>query len=128
MASAGVDLLIGKVVSLLKNEASLLTDVCYELGELQSELESMRSFLLDAELMTQQTEIQRIWVSQLRDTTLEIEYIISEFNYHMNKQNVFPGLEGSCVVLTTRLKGVASFGFRIPSHVYHIQLLTENEA
>ncbi|KAJ7949773.1 Disease resistance protein [Quillaja saponaria] len=89
MASAGVDLLIGKVVSLLENEASLLADVRDELGELQSELESMRSFLLDAERRsqrTEQTESQRTCVSQVRDTALEIEEIISEFNYHMNKQ------------------------------------------
>ncbi|KAJ7949796.1 Disease resistance protein [Quillaja saponaria] len=88
MASAGVDL--GKVVSLLENEASLLADVGDELGELQSELESMRSFLLDAQRRsqrTEQTESQRTCVSQVRDTALEIEEIISEFNYHMNKQN-----------------------------------------
>ncbi|KAJ7949798.1 Disease resistance protein [Quillaja saponaria] len=89
MASAGVDLLIGKVVSLLENEASLLADARDELGELQSELERMRSFLLDAERrsqQTQQTESQRTCVWQVRDTALEIKEIISEFNYHMNKQ------------------------------------------
>ncbi|KAJ7949790.1 Disease resistance protein [Quillaja saponaria] len=89
MASPGVDLLIGKVVTLLENEASLLANVRDELRELQSELESMRSFLLDAERkfqQTQQAECQRTCVSQVRDTALEIEEIISEFNYHMNKQ------------------------------------------
>ncbi|KAJ7949800.1 Disease resistance protein [Quillaja saponaria] len=89
MASAGVDLLIGKIVSLLENEASLLADVCDELREMHSELESMRYFLLDAERrsqQTQQTESQRTSVWQVRDTALEIEEIISEFNYHMNKQ------------------------------------------
>ncbi|KAJ7949795.1 Disease resistance protein [Quillaja saponaria] len=89
MASPGVDLLIGKIVSLLENEASLLAGVRDELGDLQSELESMRSFLLDAERRsqrTEQTESQRTCVSQVRDTALEIEEIISEFNYYMNKQ------------------------------------------
>ncbi|KAJ7949797.1 Disease resistance protein [Quillaja saponaria] len=38
------------------------------------------------------------------------------------------GLEGSRVVLTTRHEDVASFGFGLPSHIYHIRPLTENEA
>ncbi|XVF42767.1 hypothetical protein PTKIN_Ptkin01aG0390900 [Pterospermum kingtungense] len=47
MASSAVDLLLGKIVSILENEASLLSGVRDEIIEIKLELNSMRSFLED---------------------------------------------------------------------------------
>ncbi|KAL7205143.1 hypothetical protein ACSBR2_018130 [Camellia fascicularis] len=88
MASAAVDLLIGRIVSLLENEASLIGGVRDELNQLQQELSSMRSFLKDADRTTAQTEGEKTWVDNVRDLTYKAEIIIDEFMYHMNKQEV----------------------------------------
>ncbi|KAL7235147.1 hypothetical protein ACSBR1_018609 [Camellia fascicularis] len=88
MASAAVDLLIGRIVSALENEASLIGGVRDELNQLQQELSSMRSFLKDPDRTTAQTEGEKTWVDNVRDLTYKAENIIDEFMYHMNKQEV----------------------------------------
>lgn len=49
MASATIDLLISKLVSVLENEASLLLGIGDEIYKIKMELISMRSFLEDAD-------------------------------------------------------------------------------
>ncbi|KAL7235050.1 hypothetical protein ACSBR1_018518 [Camellia fascicularis] len=88
MASAAVDLLIGRIVSALANEASLIGGVRAELNQLRQELSGMRSFLKDADRTTAQTEGEKTWVDNVRDLTYKAENIIDEFMYHMNKQEV----------------------------------------
>ncbi|KAL7205167.1 hypothetical protein ACSBR2_018154 [Camellia fascicularis] len=88
MALAAVDLLIGRIVSTLQSEASLIGGVRDELNQLRQELSSMRSFLKDADRTTAQTEGEKNWVDNVRDLTNKAENIIDEFMYHMNKQEV----------------------------------------
>ncbi|XP_028052859.1 disease resistance protein RPM1-like isoform X1 [Camellia sinensis] len=88
MALAAVDLLIGRIVSALQSEASLIGGVRDELNQLQQELKSMKSFLEDADRTTAQTEGEKTWVDNVRDLTYKAENIIDEFMYHMNKQEV----------------------------------------
>ncbi|GMP40424.1 hypothetical protein CsSME_00010879 [Camellia sinensis var. sinensis] len=88
MALAAVDLLIGRIVSALQSEASLIGGVRDELNQLQQELSSMKSFLKDAGRTTAQTEGEKTWVDNVRDLTYKAENIIDEFMYHMNKQEV----------------------------------------
>ncbi|KAI8027082.1 Disease resistance protein RPM1 [Camellia lanceoleosa] len=88
MALAAVDLLIGRIVSALESEASLIGGVRDELNQLQQELSSMKSFLKDADRTTAQTEAEKNWVDNVRDLTYKAENIIDEFMYHMNKQEV----------------------------------------
>ncbi|KAL7205169.1 hypothetical protein ACSBR2_018156 [Camellia fascicularis] len=88
MASPGVDLLIGRIVSALGSAASLIGGVRDELNQLQQELSSMRSFLKDADRTTTQTEGEKTWVDNVRDLTYKAEIIIDEFMYHMSKQEV----------------------------------------
>ncbi|KAK2997691.1 hypothetical protein RJ639_025936 [Escallonia herrerae] len=85
MALVGVDLMIGKIVSILENEASLLGGVYDELDELKRELKSMRSCLDDADRKRVLTQGEKTWVEDVRDMCNPVENIIEEFIYHMNK-------------------------------------------
>ncbi|XP_059668827.1 disease resistance protein RPM1-like [Cornus florida] len=86
MASATVDLLIGKIVSVLENEASLIGGVDAELKNLKNELGWMSSFLQDFYKKDGLTEVENSWVEEVRGMSYRVENIIDEFMYHMNKQ------------------------------------------
>ncbi|KAK2977917.1 hypothetical protein RJ640_000921 [Escallonia rubra] len=77
--------MIGKIVSILENEASLLGGVYDELNELKRELKSMRSCLEDADRKKVLTQGEKSWVEDVRDMCNPVEDIIEEFIYHMNK-------------------------------------------
>ncbi|CAL5380828.1 unnamed protein product [Camellia sinensis] len=89
MALAAVGLLIGRIVSALEDEASLIGGVQDELIQLNHELTSMRAFLEDADKTTIQTEGEKTWVANVRDLAYEVEDIIDEYMYYMNKQKVY---------------------------------------
>ncbi|KAL7204698.1 hypothetical protein ACSBR2_017743 [Camellia fascicularis] len=86
MALATVGLLIGRIVSALENNASLIGGVHDELNQLKHELASMRSFLEDADKTTVQTEGEKTGVANIRDLAYEVEDIIDKFIYCMNQQ------------------------------------------
>ncbi|KAL7205166.1 hypothetical protein ACSBR2_018153 [Camellia fascicularis] len=85
MALAAVGLLIGRIVSALENEASLIGGVRDELNQLKHEFASMRSFLEDADKMIVQTQGEKT-LANVRDLVYEVEDIIDEFIYCMNQQ------------------------------------------
>ncbi|KAL7235119.1 hypothetical protein ACSBR1_018582 [Camellia fascicularis] len=89
MALAAVGHLIGRIVSALENEASSIGGVRDELNQLKLEFTSMRAFLEDADKTTVQTEGEKTWVANVRDLAHEVEDIIDEYMYHMNKQKVY---------------------------------------
>ncbi|KAL7235110.1 hypothetical protein ACSBR1_018573 [Camellia fascicularis] len=89
MALSAVGLVIGRIVSALENEASLIGGVRDELNQLKLEFASMRSFLEDADKTTVQTEGEKTWVANVRDLAYEVEDIIDEYMYYMNKQKVY---------------------------------------
>ncbi|KAK2970632.1 hypothetical protein RJ640_017009 [Escallonia rubra] len=77
--------MIGKIVSILENEASLLGGVYDELDELKRELKGMRSCLEDADTKRALTQGEKSWVEDVRDMCNPVEDILEEFIYHMNK-------------------------------------------
>ncbi|KAK3023939.1 hypothetical protein RJ639_044702 [Escallonia herrerae] len=85
MALVGLDLMIGKVASILENEASLLRGVYEELDELKRELKSMRSCLEDADRKRVLPQGEKSWVEDVRDMCNPVEDIIEEFIYNPNK-------------------------------------------
>ncbi|KAK2999950.1 hypothetical protein RJ639_024404 [Escallonia herrerae] len=85
MAFVGVDFLIGELVSILENEISLTGGIYDELDELKRELSSMRSFLEDTERKNGLSQVEKVWVEDVRDMCYPVEDIIDEFMYHMNK-------------------------------------------
>ncbi|KAK9944168.1 hypothetical protein M0R45_009746 [Rubus argutus] len=86
MASAAVDLLLGKIVSFLDDEVSLLGGVHDELEEIKCELLTMKAFLEDAERKGVLSEVEKTWVANVRDVSVDVEDFIDEFTYHINKQ------------------------------------------
>ncbi|KAL7205141.1 hypothetical protein ACSBR2_018128 [Camellia fascicularis] len=89
MALSAVGLVTGRIVSALENEASLIGGVRDELNQLNHELTSMRSFLEDANKTIVQTKGEKTWVANVRDLAYEVEDIIDEYMYYMNKQKVY---------------------------------------
>ncbi|KAK9001648.1 hypothetical protein V6N11_083427 [Hibiscus sabdariffa] len=87
--SSAVDLITGKVVSLIEHEASLLTKVGAEINEIKLELKAMKAFLDDADRrpgVVASNETDNQWVENVRDIAYEVEDVIHEFMYHFNKQ------------------------------------------
>ncbi|KAK3005474.1 hypothetical protein RJ639_016340 [Escallonia herrerae] len=77
MALVGVHLMIGKIVSILENEASLLGGVYDELDELKRERKGMRSGLEDADRKRVLTQGEKSWVEDVRDICNPVEDISS---------------------------------------------------
>lgn len=86
MASAGVDLLIGKIGSFLESRVPLLGGVGDELEHLRRQLLTMKAFLEDAERNGALSEVDETWVANVRDLSIDVEDIIDEFKYHENEQ------------------------------------------
>ncbi|KAK9001661.1 hypothetical protein V6N11_083440 [Hibiscus sabdariffa] len=92
--SSAVDLITGKVVSVLENEASLLTEVGAEIDEIKLELISMKAFLDDADRRSgvePTNETDSRWVENVRDIASEVEDVVDEFMYHFSKQQQWRG-------------------------------------
>ncbi|XP_040364476.1 disease resistance protein RPM1 [Rosa chinensis] len=86
MASAAIDLLLGKIVSFLDDQLSLLGGVHDELEEIKRELIVMKDFLEDAERTGVVSEVEKTWVANVRDVSVNVEDFIDEFTYHINNQ------------------------------------------
>ncbi|XP_034229206.1 disease resistance protein RPM1-like [Prunus dulcis] len=86
MASATTDLLIGKIVGILENEASAIAGFGDQVDEIKQELLYMKSFLQDAEGKEPHTEGEKTWVTMVRNLTFKAEVIIDKFMYDMYEQ------------------------------------------
>ncbi|XVF69272.1 hypothetical protein PTKIN_Ptkin11bG0067700 [Pterospermum kingtungense] len=80
-----VDLIIGKLISLLENEASSLSGVADEIREVKLLLRSIRSFLVDVDIAGTNSQTQKDWLKDVQDLAVEVEDTIDEFTYHVNK-------------------------------------------
>nr|XP_024934947.2 disease resistance protein RPM1-like [Ziziphus jujuba var. spinosa]XP_024934948.2 disease resistance protein RPM1-like [Ziziphus jujuba var. spinosa]XP_024934950.2 disease resistance protein RPM1-like [Ziziphus jujuba var. spinosa]XP_024934951.2 disease resistance protein RPM1-like [Ziziphus jujuba var. spinosa]XP_048320147.1 disease resistance protein RPM1-like [Ziziphus jujuba var. spinosa]XP_048320148.1 disease resistance protein RPM1-like [Ziziphus jujuba var. spinosa] len=87
MATAGIDILIGRILSLIENEISLYEGVHKEVEKIKHELLTMKSFLEDTKSKgAHDGEVWKTWVTNLRDMAHDVEEIVDEFNYHLSKQ------------------------------------------
>ncbi|XP_017976946.1 PREDICTED: disease resistance protein RPM1 [Theobroma cacao] len=87
MALSATDLLLGRILSIMENEASLLSGVHDEINELKLELTSMRSFLEDADrTRVVQSKAENDWVVGVREIAHQVEDIIDKYMYDMNRQ------------------------------------------
>lgn len=58
-----------------------------EVGKIKRELLNMKSFLEDTKSKgAHDSEVWKIWVANVRDMAHDVEEIVDEFNYHLNKQ------------------------------------------
>ncbi|GMJ03681.1 RESISTANCE TO PSEUDOMONAS SYRINGAE 3, RESISTANCE TO P. SYRINGAE PV MACULICOLA 1 [Hibiscus trionum] len=87
--SSSLDPITSKVISVLENEASLLTEVGAEIDEIKLELKAIRAFLEDADRrlgVVPFSETDKQWLASVRDIAYEVEDAVDEFMYHFNKQ------------------------------------------
>ena len=85
MADGAVNFLLEKLTRILVQKASLLGEGQGEIDEIRLELESIRSFLRDAERRKERSESVETWVRQVREVAYEIEDIVDEFLYHKER-------------------------------------------
>lgn len=78
-------LVLESLSSFLAQEAALAGGLGYELCEIKMELESINSFLVDADQRKDNNEVVRPWVNQVRDVAFDIEDIIDEFMYRKDR-------------------------------------------
>ncbi|PRQ50622.1 putative P-loop containing nucleoside triphosphate hydrolase, leucine-rich repeat domain, L [Rosa chinensis] len=83
MVSAAQDLLLGKIVAILENEASSIVGVRDKVDDIKQELVSMKAFLKDAEGKKAQTEGGEAWITSVRDSVYDVEDTIDEFTYRI---------------------------------------------
>ncbi|KAE8705699.1 Detected protein of unknown function [Hibiscus syriacus] len=86
MSSSSVGFVLGRLITLLQNEASSLLRVPDEIREMKLLLESMSSFLVDADRVGAGSQIQKVSVKNVRELAYEVEDVIDEFTYHENKR------------------------------------------
>lgn len=84
MASIAVKVVVEKLASLLAQEAQFLGGVRRGVGELRGDLESMRSFLHDAESSIETEKGLETWVKQVRDAAHDTEDILDEFSLRLS--------------------------------------------
>ncbi|CBI28455.3 unnamed protein product, partial [Vitis vinifera] len=94
MADGAVNFLLEKLTTILVQKASLLGEAQGEIDEIKLELESMRSFLRDAERRKERSESVETWVRQVREVAYEIEDIVDEFLHHKERCWHGDGLKG----------------------------------
>ncbi|KAF7124003.1 hypothetical protein RHSIM_Rhsim12G0122700 [Rhododendron simsii] len=84
MASIAVKVVVEKLASLLAQEAQFLGGVRRGVSELRDDLESMRSFLHDAESRIETENGVKTWVKQVRDAAHDTEDILDEFSLRLS--------------------------------------------
>ncbi|GMY30825.1 isoform 2 of disease resistance protein rpp8 [Fagus crenata] len=87
MAETVVSPLIDKLISLLTQEAELLSGIDGEVADIKDELESIQSFLKDADARAaaeeDMSEGVKTWVKQLREVALCIDVFIDKYLLQM---------------------------------------------
>ncbi|XP_020536941.1 disease resistance protein RPM1 isoform X2 [Jatropha curcas] len=120
MATAAIlQHLIDIILSALKNEASLLGGIYDKFYNLRRELESMKSFLEDAERKQLKSEGEKTWVANVRDIAYQVEDIIDEFMYFVHQQHSRGGFS-QLFHQTVRIPKVFWLRHRIASKLQNI--------
>ncbi|KAG5530932.1 hypothetical protein RHGRI_025768 [Rhododendron griersonianum] len=84
MAMIAVVVVVEKLATLLAEEAQFLGGVRRGVSELRDDLESMRSFLQDAESRTETEKGVETWVKQVRDVAYDTEDILDEYSFRLS--------------------------------------------
>ncbi|KAL3497696.1 hypothetical protein ACH5RR_040428 [Cinchona calisaya] len=82
MADGSVNYLLDKLTTILVQNVSLLGNAQNEIEKIKVELESMKSFLKDAEKRKGRNESVETWVRQVREVAIEVENTVDEFIHY----------------------------------------------
>ena len=108
MAETVVSSLIDRLVPLLAQEAILLRGIHGEVVDIKDELESIQSFLKDADARAaaeDTSEGVKIWVKQVREVALRIDVAIDRYLLHVAQHGPHrPGFTGFVHKTTHSLK------------------------
>ncbi|XXG72451.1 hypothetical protein AAC387_Pa07g1544 [Persea americana] len=86
MADGAVRFLLQTIGSLLGKEAFMLGSLPRDLEYMKSKLEIIQSFLKDSDSSKESSSSKkRTWTRQLNDVVYDVEDLIDEFIYHMDK-------------------------------------------
>ncbi|XP_042478856.1 disease resistance protein RPM1-like [Macadamia integrifolia] len=86
LAQAVVQVLSERILLLLVTEGNLVMGARREFKSIGDELESMKSFLRDADRRSATEREVETWIEQVRDAAYNVEDIIDEFLYRMDSQ------------------------------------------
>lgn len=86
-----VEVVLEKITTLLIEEAQLLGNICREIEELRDDLETMKSFLFDAEERSENDQGVRTWVNQVREAAYDVEDVLEEFFLKLKPSQKSPG-------------------------------------
>ncbi|EEF30139.1 conserved hypothetical protein [Ricinus communis] len=107
MAAPAVGWAINKLDTLLTGEVKLLRNVHTELQGIRDELESIESFLKDADLWFYQENVDsrfKTWVKQVARVAFQIEDVIDEYMLHVARHRDQHGFLHKITRLVTKLK------------------------
>ncbi|XP_043694569.1 disease resistance protein RPM1 [Telopea speciosissima] len=85
VAQPVVQVLLEKIFLFLETEGALVVGAREEFKAISDELESMKSFLRDADRRSETEEEVQTWVAQVRDAAYSVEDIIDEFMYRVDR-------------------------------------------
>ncbi|XP_050246256.1 probable disease resistance RPP8-like protein 4 isoform X11 [Quercus robur] len=87
MAEAAISALTEKLISLLSEEATLLQDIHEEVADIKDELESIQSFLKDADARAaaeeDMSEGVKTWVKQVKEVAFHMDVFMDEYLLEM---------------------------------------------
>ncbi|RWR73999.1 disease resistance protein RPM1-like protein [Cinnamomum micranthum f. kanehirae] len=123
MAESAVKLLLQTLDSLVRQEASLLRGFRTNINEIQLELQSMRSFLKDADRRKRSDDDDgvRTSVEQVREATYKVEDIIDLYMWQIAKHHTGKGLIPRALYNTLLLPKRYCYKRQIASELQAIQ-------
>ncbi|PQP97203.1 disease resistance protein RPM1-like [Prunus yedoensis var. nudiflora] len=126
MAESAVTFLLNKISPFFENRVQLLRGVREELVYLKGELERMKAFLRDADVMEESDEELKVWVKQVRDVAHDAEDLLDEFAVLQARNNhgyelYFPFNRLSCSVKNLKAQYRVAWQLRsINTQIQHI--------
>ncbi|XP_047320207.1 disease resistance protein RPM1-like [Impatiens glandulifera] len=130
-------LVLGNLVTFLKNETQLMAGICQRVSILKDDLEYMHSFLKIAESIDEKDDELKIWVKQVRDVAYETEDAVEDFLlrltppfrhclstwlFHLQGLRIRCRLSGTIKLINLKMKGIKERRetFSLPST--HVEL------
>ncbi|XXG48875.1 hypothetical protein AAC387_Pa02g3203 [Persea americana] len=123
MAESAVKFLLQTLACLMRQEASLLQGLRRNINEIQHELQSMRSFLKDADRRKRSDDEDgvRTWVDQVREATNQVEDIIDRYMWQIVKQHTREGLIRRALYIPLLLPKLYYYKHQIASELQAIK-------